>query len=124
MPAKILVVEDHPDSREILVFQLRHVGYEAIGAETAEEGIEKALAEGPDVVVMDLGLPGLDGIEATVRLKQNPQTAHIPVIALTAWGEQFHKEKALAAGMMEYLTKPARLQVIKDVIEKVLQTKA
>jgi len=124
MPAKILVVEDHADSREILVFQLRHVGYEAIGAETAEEGIEKALAEGPDVVVMDLGLPGLDGIEATVRLKQNPQTAHIPVIALTAWGEQFHKEKALAAGMVEYLTKPARLQVIKDVIEKVLQTKA
>lgn len=124
MPAKILVVEDHPDSREILVFQLRHVGYEAIGAETAEEGIEKALVEGPDVVVMDLGLPGLDGIEATVRLKQNPQTAHIPVIALTAWGEQFHKEKALEAGMAEYLTKPARLQVIKDVIEKVLQTKA
>lgn len=124
MPAKILVVEDHSDSREILVFQLRHVGYEAIGAETAEEGIEKALAESPDVVVMDLGLPGLDGIEATVRLKQNPQTAHIPVIALTAWGEQFHKEKALAAGMVEYLTKPARLQVIKDVIEKVLQTKA
>lgn len=123
MPAKILVVEDHSDSREILVFQLRHVGYEAIGAETAEEGIEKALAEGPDVVVMDLGLPGLDGIEATVRLKQNPQTAHIPVIALTAWGEQFHKEKALEAGMVEYLTKPARLQVIKGVIEKVLQTK-
>ncbi len=124
MPAKILVVEDHPDSREILVFQLCHVGYEAIGAETAEEGIEKALAEGPDLVVMDLGLPGLDGIEATVRLKQNPQTAHIPVIALTAWGEQFHKEKALAAGMVEYLTKPTRLQAIKDVIEKVLQTRA
>ncbi len=124
MPAKILVVEDHPDSREILVFQLRHVGYEAIGAETAEEGIEKAAAKNPDVIIMDLGLPGLNGIEATVRLKQNPQTAHIPVVALTAWGEQFHKEKALAAGMVEYLTKPARLQVIKDVIEKFLQTKA
>lgn len=124
-PIKILVVEDHPDSREVLVLQLLRMSFkEIIEAERGEEGIEKALAEGPDIIIMDLGLPGMNGIETTARLKQNPQTAHIPVIALTAWGEQFHKEKALEAGMVEYLTKPARLQAIKDVIEKVLQTRA
>ncbi len=118
------MVEDHPDSREVLLFQLRHMGYEATGGATGEEGIEKALAESPDVIIMDLGLPGINGIEVTVRLKQNPQTAHIPVVALTAWGDPLHKDKALQAGIAEYLTKPTRLQDLKDVIEKFLQTKS
>jgi len=121
---KILVVEDHPDSREVLLFQLRHMGYEATGGATGEEGIEKALAESPDLIIMDLGLPGINGIEATVRLKQNPQTAHIPVVALTAWGDQLHKDKASQAGIAEYLTKPTHIEVIKDVIERSLQSKS
>lgn len=122
MPAKILVVEDHSDSREILVFQLRHVGYEAIGAETAEEGIEKALNEVPDLIIMDLALPGMDGIHTTIKLKQNPRTAHIPVIAYTVWGEEF-KEKALKAGMVHFLGKTAPPQALKEMIEKLLATR-
>lgn len=123
MPGKILVVEDHPDSREVLVFQLGHMNYEVFEAASGEEGIEKALTEGPDLIIMDLGIPGINGIEATVRLKENPKTAHIPVIALTAWGEGY-KHKASDAGMVEYLTKPTHLQVLKEVIERFLQTRS
>lgn len=120
-PIKILVVEDHPDSREVLVLQLRRMSFkEIIEAERGEEGIDKALTEGPDLIIMDLGLPGMNGIEATARLKQNPQTAHIPVIALTAWREEDFKDRALKAGIAEYLTKPTSPQVLKTVIERLL----
>lgn len=122
MPAKVLIVEDHPDAREILVFQLRHMGYETIEAANGLEGVEKAIAQGPDVVIMDLGLPGINGIEATVRLKQNPKTANIPVIAYTAWKEQNYKDKAMEAGMAEFLTKPTPLKVFGEVLQRVLQS--
>lgn len=123
-PKKILVVEDHADSREILVFQLRRMSFkEIIEAANGEDGIEKASSEKPDIIIMDLGLPGVNGIEATMRLKQNPQTAGIPVIALTAWREEDFKDKALDAGMAEYLTKPTPPQVLKQLIERILQTR-
>lgn len=122
MPLKILIVEDHPDSREILVFQLRHMGYEAIEAASGPEGIEKALGYSPDLVIMDLGLPGMNGIEATVKLKQDPKTTHIPVIAYTAWKDQNHKDRALGAGMAEFLTKPTPPKVLEEVLQRVLQS--
>lgn len=120
MPGKILVVEDHPDSREILIFQLQQIGYEVIGAATGEEGVEKALTEDPHLIVMDLMLPGIDGIEATARIKKNPRTAHIPVIALTAFAETYHKDRALETGVAEYLTKPASPQILAGVIKRFL----
>lgn len=122
MPAKVLIVEDHPDAREILVLQLRHIGYETIEAANGPEAIEKVLAQGPDVVIMDLGLPGINGIEATVRLKQNPKTANIPVVAYTAWKEQSYRDKAMEAGMAEFLTKPTPLKVFGEVLQRVLQS--
>lgn len=117
---KILVVEDHPDSREILVVQLQRMTCEVIEAASGEEAIEKASAEGPNLIIMDLGLPGINGLETTARLKKNPKTAHIPVVALTAWPEQDYKNKALQAGTVEYLTKPTPPQVLKQVIERFL----
>ena len=122
MPAKVLIVEDHPDAREILVFQLGHMGYETIEAANGQEAIEKVLAQGPDVVIMDLGLPGINGIEATVRLKQNPKTANIPVIAYTAWREQSYRDKAIEAGMAGFLTKPTPSKVFGEVLQSVLQS--
>lgn len=122
MPVKVLIVEDHPDAREILVFQLRHMGYEVIEAANGLEAIEKALAHGPDIVVMDLGLPGLNGIEATVQLKQNPKIANIPVIAYTAWKEQSYRDRAMEAGMAEFLTKPTPPKVFGEVLQRVLQS--
>lgn len=124
MPDKILIVEDHPDSREILAIQLRLMSYEVIEAVNGQEGIEKAQAENPNLIIMDLGLPGIDGIEVTVRLKQNPKTAHIPVIALTAWQEQDYKDKALQAGMAGFLSKPTPPRILKDAIERFLQGKS
>ncbi|MBI2358361.1 MAG: response regulator [Deltaproteobacteria bacterium] len=120
MPAKILIVEDHPDSREILVFQLCQMGYEVIEAASGPEGIEKAMAHGPDLVIMDLGLPGMNGIDATIRLKQNPKTADIPVIAHTAWREQKYRDRAMEAGMAEFLTKPTRPEVFREALQRIL----
>lgn len=122
MPVKILVVEDQPDSREILVTQLRDLGYEVIEAASGEEGVEKTRIDLPHVVIMDLGLPGINGVEATQGLKQNPETAHIPVIALTAWGDSFRAE-AEKAGISEFLTKPAPRYRLQATIEKLLQKK-
>jgi CheY-like chemotaxis protein len=121
MPGKILIVEDHPDSRDILAIQLRLMSYEVIEAVDGKEGIEKAQAENPNLIIMDLGLPGINGIETTVKLKQNSKTAHIPVIALTAWQEQDYKDKALQAGMAGFLSKPTPPRILKDVIEDLLQ---
>ena len=120
---KILVVEDHPDSREIITAQLRNMGYHVAEAATGEEGIEKAQVYLPDLIVMDLGLPGIKGIEATRRLKQNPATARIPVIALTAWNEKDFREEAEKAGVAEFLTKPTPRYQLQATVERFLKKK-
>lgn len=120
MPAKILIVEDHRDSRALLVLMLRSMGYEVIEAANGQEAIDKAGAEGPDLVIMDLGLPGINGIEATVKLKQDLKTAHIPVIAYSAWSEEQYRAQALKAGMVEYLPKPTAPRVFQKVLQRLL----
>ncbi len=120
---KILVVEDHPDSREVLTMQLKNMGYRVAEAATGEEGIEKAQIYLPDLIIMDLGLPGIKGIEATQRLKQNSATAHIPVIALTAWNEKDFREEAEKAGIAEFLTKPTPRDRLQATIERFLKGK-
>lgn len=117
---KILVVEDHPDSREILTTQLAGFGYRVIEAASGEEGIEKAEIHLPDLIIMDLGLPGIKGIEATRRLKGDSKTAHIPVIALTAWNEKDFRGEAESAGIIEFLTKPTPRPHLQSTIEKLL----
>lgn len=119
MPRKILIVEDHEDIRHILRFVLQPLGYQIVEAADGIQGINKALAERPNLIIMDLGLPGIDGIEATWRLKQDPRTAPIPVIAYTIWGEDF-REKAMAAGIAEFLRKTEPPHVLKQVIERLL----
>lgn len=119
MPTKILVVEDNWDFREILISILHAIGYEVIEAAAAPEGIEKALAESPNLIIMDLGLPGMDGIEATAKLKGHPKTAAIPVIAYTVWGEDF-KERAMGAGIAEFVPKTSSPQVLREVIGRLL----
>jgi len=121
MSQKILVVEDHPDTLELLSIQLRRLSYEIVVATSGEEGLEKAMAEIPDLVIMDLGLPGISGIEATSRLKSQPQTTHIPVIALTAWRKEDHEEEALTAGISAYLVKPTPPVVLKQLLERFLR---
>ncbi len=118
MTKRILVVEDNEDSRFILVVTLRRIGYETIEAETGTEGVEQALSEKPDLIIMDLGLPGMSGIDAARAIKDNPTTAHIPIIAHTAWSEDHWKEEALKVGMVDYLEKPVSRELMKATIEK------
>ena len=120
MPKRILLVEDNKDSRSILVTMLRRFAYDTIEAANGIESIEKALAEKPDLVIMDLDLPGVSGIDAARVIKEAPSTAHIPIIAYTAWPPQTLKKQALSVGMVDYLQKPVSWEVIKATIEKYL----
>lgn len=120
MQKKILVVEDHNDCRELLMIQLRTMGYRVIEAATGEDGIWKALDENPDLIIMDLGLPVISGIEATIKLKEDKITAHIPVVALTARDDAAHKERAKKAGIEAFFTKPISLGALKQLMQKFL----
>lgn len=124
MPTRVLIVEDHADSLEVLTIQLKAMGYEVIEATTGEEGIEKAEVHHPEVIVMDLGLPGINGIEATERLKKNPSTADIPVIAHTAWPEESFRTEGEKAGISDFLSKPTTPYRFKTTIEKCLKLRA
>ena len=123
MAAKILIVEDNKDCTQILVFILSPLGYNVLEASSGEEAVLKAVTERPDLIIMDLGLPDMNGLEATTRIKQNPDTAHIPVIAYTAWGEEF-KEKAMKIGITEFLQKPSPPKVIQEIVGKFLTNAA
>lgn len=102
----VLLVEDNEDNRVIYATYLTHVGYRVLTAPDAETGLELARTQGPDVIVMDVGLPGMDGNAATRRLKADPVTRHIPVIALTAHVHAEDRARSLDAGCDHFLTKP------------------
>jgi len=102
---KILIVEDVEYNRDLLV-QLLEEDYGIVCAADGAAGIEAAVRERPDLILMDLSLPGVDGWEATQRLKARPETAAIPVVALTAHAMQGDEERARACGCDDYLTKP------------------
>jgi len=103
---KILVIEDTENTRVLLQRRLKLRQYAVVAVGDAERGLETAQAEQPDLILMDVGLPGMDGWAATRRLKADPQTRRIPVIALTAHAMQGDREKALAAGCDNYEIKP------------------
>jgi CheY-like chemotaxis protein len=103
---KILYVEDNEDNVYMLTQRLTRRGYEVIVAENGEQGIEMATAEQPNIILLDLSLPVLDGWEASRRLKRSPETKSIPIIALSAHVLEGEREKALAAGCDDFDTKP------------------
>jgi two-component system cell cycle response regulator DivK len=106
MSRRVLVVEDHEDNRRILRDLLGHAGYEMIEAVTGEEGVALAESERPDLILMDIQLPGLDGYEAARRIKANPALARIPIIAVTSYALSGDDRKAFEAGCDAYVTKP------------------
>ena len=106
---KVLYVEDNDNNIFMLRNRLRRAGYEVVVAMDGVQGVAAAAAEKPDVILMDLSLPQLDGWEATRRIKAAPETKHIPVIALTAHAMMGDREKALAAGCDDFDTKPVEL---------------
>lgn len=106
---KVLLVEDNEMNRDMLSRRLIRNGYDVVIAVNGQEGLDMATGEKPDLILMDMSLPVLDGWEATRRLKADPATASIPVIALTAHAMESDKEKALAAGCDDFDTKPIEL---------------
>lgn len=119
---KILVVEDVPDNLEFVCDVLGDE-YEMVCARDGKEGVDKALESKPHLILMDLLLPNIDGLEATKMIRDNPETSHIPIIALTAHAMVGDREKALKSGCVDYLTKPIVEDVLKNRVREVLKEK-
>jgi two-component system cell cycle response regulator DivK len=118
--SKILLVEDNEMNRDMLTRRLERKGYEVVIAVDGQAGIDMASSAGPDIILMDLSLPVIDGWEATRKIKADPATQSIPVIALTAHAMAGDEQKALAAGCNDYDTKPIDLKRLLGKIGKLL----
>jgi two-component system cell cycle response regulator DivK len=116
----ILVVEDNERNLKLLRDVLEYAGYDVRVARTAEEGITLAVSDPPHLVLMDLQLPGVDGVEALGRLRENPRTADIPVVAVTAQAMKQDRERALRAGFDGYVEKPISVRAFPDQIRRFL----
>lgn len=119
--AKILVVEDNQDNREMVVKVLKFNGYEAVEAVDGEEAIEKARTQDPDLILLDIYLPKIDGYEVTRRLKGDTSLKNIPIIALTAHAMKGNMEEALAAGCDGYIPKPIDVRELPRQIQHFLK---
>ena len=118
--ARILVIEDNPANMKLAILLLRNAGHSVLTAIDAESGLAMARAERPDLILMDIQLPGMDGLAATALLKQAPATARIPVIAVTAMAMTSDREKTRAAGCDGYISKPLRYRELYAVIDALL----
>ncbi len=121
---KLLLVEDNEDSRDGLSRHLRRKGFEILLAVDGRQGVEMARAEAPDLILMDMSLPVLDGWEATRQLKAGPETRGIPVIAFTAHAMTGDRERALEAGCDDYDTKPIEFARLLVKIDSLLKKRA
>jgi CheY-like chemotaxis protein len=122
--ARLLYVEDNEMNRDMLSRRLQRRGFEVLIASNGEQGVVMAAAEKPDLILMDMSLPVLDGWQATRRLKTAPDTARIPVIGLTAHAMATDRDKCLEAGCDDYDTKPVELERLLEKIERLLGTAA
>lgn len=123
MPRKILVVEDNQDSRELVVKVLKNKGYQMIEAADGEEALEKAVAEKPDLILLDISIPKIDGYEVAKRLKSNEELKGIPIVALTAHAMKGDREKVIVAGFEGYISKPVNVRELPDQVRSYLRGK-
>lgn len=117
---RILIADDEHNIRHILDFSLHAEGFDVLAAQDGEEALALAASEVPDLIIMDVMMPGCGGIEACRRLKQNPRTRQIPVLLLTARSSREDREAGEAAGAAEYITKPFSPQKVIDLIQSIL----
>jgi two-component system, OmpR family, alkaline phosphatase synthesis response regulator PhoP len=119
--AKILVVDDEEDIRELVELNLSHEGFKVLLCETGEQALEKAGSELPDLIILDLMLPGIDGLEVCKKLKSNMKTENIPVVMLTAKGEETDVVSGLEVGADDYITKPFSGKVLVARVRRLLR---
>jgi CheY-like chemotaxis protein len=118
---KILVVEDNEKNMYLMDFILTKSGYQVIKAETGEKAVELALKEKPNLVLMDIQLPGIDGLEATKRIRESKADGKIPIVAITSYAMTGDKEKVLAAGCNGYIEKPIDPETFLTEIQKYIK---
>ena len=123
MPRKILIVEDNEDNRELAVKVLRNKGFETVTAVDGEEAIEKAVSEKPDLILLDISLPKLDGYEGAKRLKNMEEFKDIPIVAFTAHAMKGDREKVIAAGFEGYISKPINIREFPDQVKLYIRGK-
>ena len=123
MAKNVLIVDDNEHLRQILAAILRFSGYEIVEAATGAQAIQKAASTQPSLILMDFELPDMNGADATRLIRQNPATAHIPIVGCSAFIGSEWRERALAAGMFDYLVKPISADLIKAKIEKFILSK-
>jgi CheY-like chemotaxis protein len=120
MTRKLLIAEDDPASRELLGDILKMQGYQIVEAEDGEVALQKIEEESPDLVLLDLQMPKLDGLAVVRRLRQNPRFTSLPVVAVTSYAMRGDREKALDAGFDAYLTKPVDAGGVRETVERLL----
>ena len=119
-PKKILVVEDYEDTRELFRIMLESQGYEVLEVDNGLDAVEIALAALPDIILMDMSLPGLDGCQATLRIRSEPDTKSIPIIACSAHNQWEWRAKALLAGCTDFVRKPVDFASLNSLLTRVL----
>lgn len=117
---KVLVIEDNPDNLRLITYALKRAGYEVISAGSGEEGIEIALRERPFFIIMDVNLPGIDGLETTKRIRESEIDGNIPIIAITSYAMLGDREAAIEAGCNGYIEKPIDPLTIVEKIEEII----
>jgi two-component system cell cycle response regulator DivK len=117
---KILIAEDRPSSRELIRTVLEGCGYEISEAADGRQAVELARRENPDLLIVDLQMPALDGLGVLAELRNDERFADVPIVALTASAMQGDRERALEAGFTEYITKPVNLKFLREEITRLL----
>lgn len=118
---RILIADDRASSRELLRLILERAGYEVLEAQDGVQALERARQGSPDLILLDLQMPRLDGYGALAELRQDPRFARAPILALTASAMRGDREKILAAGFTDYLSKPAGPELLRETVAKLLE---
>jgi CheY-like chemotaxis protein len=121
MKKKVLLVEDHPDTIDVMRLELEMLGYDVRVAKNGVEAVEMATSEPPDVIVMDILLPKLDGLRASARIRENPKTQHVPILAATALSGDRDRANCLASGCNDHIAKPFTHRQLGDRIDRLLK---
>jgi CheY-like chemotaxis protein len=120
----ILIADDRPTSRELLRLVLERAGYDVLEAEDGEQAVDRARSGNPDLILLDLQMPGLDGYAVLAALRSESRFEHLPVLALTASAMRGDREKILEAGFTDYLAKPAGPELLRDTVARLLRDAA